>query len=43
MSFTNNTKTIVIEGLPMSDFNGDTLFGGDAEGYTSYSSYVVEA
>lgn len=32
-----------IEELPLSDFDGDTLFGGDADGYTSYPAYGAEA
>jgi N-ethylmaleimide reductase len=31
------------EGLPLADFDGDTLFGGDRKGYTSYSNYGAAA
>lgn len=31
------------ENLPLADFDGDTLFGGDAGGYTTYPHYEAAA
>lgn len=31
------------QNLPLAGFEGDTLFGGDARGYTSYSAYEAAA
>ena len=31
------------EDLPLADFDGNTLFGGDQQGYTTYGSYEASA